>query len=189
MAVKGPRVEISSRVNAHDPKSSASVLQPVSLAATNYVAQIAAGSPINSTGPFTTFTPTRVPQIVLGAGGANPVVYTITGTAVEDDTKTQTVTVTATGPGTYVSTKAFSAITSLTSDVNPAGTTDLQAGDTWVWPAARGLHIAVAGNINMQADEDPAVQVITGAVTGEHPWRVKRINIASTTATGLTLEF
>ena len=56
----------------------------VSLALTNYVAQIAGGAAIDSAGPFTAFSPTRLPQITLGAGGANPVIYTLTGYRIDD---------------------------------------------------------------------------------------------------------
>ena len=187
MANRGVRVEMAARAAMTDSRSSLSQLMPVSLTATNYVAQIAAGAAINSAGPFTAFSPTRVPQIVLGAGGANPVNYTITGTSVADGTTIITQVITAAGPGTYVSPTAFHTITSLTSDVNPAGTTDLQAVDTLVFPGARKLYITVAGNINMQLDDDAAVQVIAGLAVGWHELRVKRINIASTAATGLIL--
>ncbi len=160
----------------------------VSLTATNYLAQIAAGSAIDSAGPFTAFSPTRLPQIVLGAGGANPVVYTITGTSIDSNGATITDTVTATGPGTYAASKPFATITRLQSNVNPAGTTDLQAGDTWVNPSARCLHVGTtAGAVAMQCEEDAAVQTIPGVQLGDSPYRVKRINITNTAAAGLVL--
>lgn len=187
MANKGPRIEMATRVQATDTKSPISQLMNVSLAITNYVGQIASGAPINSAGPFTVFAPTRLPQIVLGAGGANPVNYTITGTSIQDGTTVVSTIVTATGAGTYTSPTAFSTITSLMSDVNPGGTTDLQAADTFVVPAARKIHVGVAGAINMQCVEDAAVQVIPALEQGWHECRVQRITIASTAATSLVL--
>ena len=90
-------------------------------------AQVAAGAPLNVTTAFTLPFPRRTCEIILGAGGANPVVYTITGTAVDGSTITDMIS--AAGPGTYQGAKAFETITSLTSNIDPAGTTDLKTGN------------------------------------------------------------
>jgi hypothetical protein len=187
MAETGQVLSRVTNPNLQSAESGVTRWRLVSLTATNYLAQIAAGSAINSTGPFTAFSPTRLPQIVLGGGGANPVVYTITGTSI-DTGAVITDTVTATGPGTYAASKPFATITRLQSDVNPAGTTDLQAGDTWVNPSARCLHVGTtAGAVAMQCEEDAAVQTIPGVQLGDSPYRVKRINITNTAAAGLVL--
>jgi hypothetical protein len=92
------------------------------------IAQYAAGAPINDpVGPFLTQIPARTCRVVLGVGGANPVVYTITGrTVFGGDPVTDVIT--ATGPGTYEGDVAYDEILSFTSDVDPGGTTDLQTG-------------------------------------------------------------
>lgn len=89
-------------------------------------AQYPAGAAINSVGPFTMQRPRRTCRIVLGVGGANPVVYTITGVDVYGRTLTDVIN--ATGPGTYEGTIAFHSITSFASNIDPLGTTDLQTG-------------------------------------------------------------
>lgn len=186
MSVTGQLLQKACSPLEHDGRSSASKVLAVSLSATNYLTQIAAGAAIDSAGPFTAFSPTRVPQIVLGAGGANPVVYTITGTSISDGAVI-TETITATGAGTYKSTKPFGTITRLQSDVNPLGTTDLQAVDTYVDPAPRAMLVTLAGNVACQLADDSAVATITGVPAGQNDWRVRRIDITNTTATGLFL--
>lgn len=186
MSVSGNLLEKACSPLEHDGRSSASKVLAVSLTATNYLTQIAGGAAIDSAGPFTAFSPTRVPQIVLGATGANPTVYTLTGTNITDGAAI-TETITATGPGTYKSTKPFGTITRIQSDVDPVGTTDLQAGDTWVAPASRAILVTVAGNVASQLADDSAVATITGVPAGQVNWRYRRINITNTTATGLFL--
>src|ERR1041385_8709945 len=78
----------------HGSTSKCTVMQIVSLTLTNYVAQIAAGAPVNSAGPFTAFSPTRVPQITLGAGGG-AVTYTLTGTDLSGAAQTEQLAFTA----------------------------------------------------------------------------------------------
>lgn len=170
----------------HGPTSGATVMLGVSLSATNYVAQIAAGSAVNSAGPFTPFSPTRVPQIVLGAGGG-AVTYTITGTDLNG--KAQTETIAFTVAATKKAVNAYSTITALTSNVNPGGTTDLQAGDTMVSPSSRWLIVGTAGAIAMQLEEDAAVATSPSIPTGVQQMRVKRINITNTAASNLALLF
>lgn len=186
MPVSGNLLEKACDPKEHDGRSSATKVLAVSLTATNYLTQIAGGAAIDSAGPFTAFSPTRVPQIVLGVGGANPTVYTLTGTAIEGGA-TITETITATGAGTYKSTKPFATITRIQSDVDPVGTTDLQASDTMVWPPSRAILVTGAGNVASQLADDTAVATITGVPTGQVNWRYRRINIANTTATGLFL--
>jgi hypothetical protein len=157
----------------------------VSLALTNYVAQIAGGAAIDSAGPFTVFSPTRLPQITLGVGGANPVVYTLTGTRV-DTGETFTQTITAAGAGTYKASMPMATITRLQSDVDPVGTTDLQAGDTWVYPPARALRVGASGNVAGRPADNVA-DVTLPMLAGVDPTRYRIIRITSTTATGLSL--
>lgn len=99
--------------------------------------QVAAGAALNVTTGFTLQLPARTCQILLGVGGANPVTYTITGIGM--DGKVQTDTIVATGAGTYQGTKAFASITSLTSSVDPGGTTDLGTGPGFGIPNAGGI--------------------------------------------------
>lgn len=130
-------------------------------AGTNYVAQFAAGAPIDSIGPFTNLLPFRVPQIVLGGGGANPVIYTLTGTDFKGLPQTRTIT--ATGPGTYVGDRAFSTITRLQSNVNPGGTTDLQTGPGFGTGWAFADTTVIVG-VNGAAEVPTAVNGASGTV-------------------------
>lgn len=95
---------------------------------TNYVAQYAAGAPIDDVGPFVVPTfPRRTAQIVLGVGGAIAVDYTIDGTDVFGNAAQEVIA--ATGAGTYQGTIAWETITRFRSDIDPGGDTDLQVGD------------------------------------------------------------
>jgi hypothetical protein len=170
----------------HSPTSKATQMLSVSLTATNYVAQIAGGAAVNSVGPFTTFSPTRLPQIVLGAGGV-AVTYTITGTDLAGAAQTDQIVFAA--AGTTKGTKAFGTITALTSNVDPVGTTDLQAVDTWISPPARAIIVGSAGAIAMQLEEDAAVATSPSIPTGVHALGIKRINISGTAASNLALLF
>lgn len=156
----------------------------VSLALTNYLAQIAAGAPIDTTGPFTTFSPTRLPQITLGGGGV-ATVYTLTGTRVDTDAEF-TQTINATGAGTFKASQPMATITRLQSDVNPQGTTDLQAGDTWVYPAARAIRVGTSGDIACRPAENIA-DVTLPFLAGLDPSRLSIIRITDTTASDLSL--
>jgi hypothetical protein len=125
---------------------------------------------------------------VLGAGGANPVVYTLTGYRITLGSDGQPVeftqTITATGAGTYAATQPM-IITRLQSDVDPLGTTDLQAGDTWVIPARR-LFVTVGGDVAGQLRESKQ-DVTLPWTAGPHGAHYKIIRISGTTATGLKL--
>lgn len=184
--VAGPWSNRSLAINQASDSGSATKQLNVSLSATNYLAQIAGGAAIDSAGPFTLFSPTRVVQIVLGVGGANPTIYTVTGTSIYDDSIITDV-ITAAGAATYVGTKGFATVTRLESDVDPVGTTDLQAVDTWVYPASRVLHVGVAGDINCRLMEDGADVINTEVPVGDWKRRVSIVRIASTAATNLTL--
>ncbi|MFA5166865.1 MAG: hypothetical protein WC449_06270 [Candidatus Paceibacterota bacterium] len=96
---------------------------------TNYVGQYAAGAPLDdAVGPFVIpGYPFRTARIVLGVGGADPVVYTVDGTDAFGNVVQDIIT--ATGAGTYEGDIAFATITRFRSDVNPGGTTDLRVGN------------------------------------------------------------
>lgn len=126
-------------------------------------AQVAAGAPLNVTADFTPQLPARTCQIILGVGGANPVTYTITGLGM--DGMVQTDTIVATGAGTYQGTMAFTSITSLTSDVNPGGTTDLGTGVGFGLPNAGGIiysidTLAVLGVIEAGVVKNPVTATV-----------------------------
>jgi hypothetical protein len=180
----GPWAEYASLRTSHTDSGGVTDAWDVSLTATNYLAQIAAGAAIDTTGPFTEFTPTRLPQIVLGAGGANPVVYTLTGLdIITGEEFAQTIT--AAGAGTYKAASPMAIVTRLESDIDPLGTTDLQAGDTWV-PAARRLFITVGGDVAGQLRESKQ-DVTLPWTAGDHGAHYEIIRISGTTATGLKL--
>jgi len=91
----------------------------------NLHAQYAAGAPLNSSSGFTAMPdPSRTVQLVVGAGGV-ACDFTVTGTRFG---AAQSEVVAGTGAGTFQSTKAYDSITSLTSNVDPADTVDLQTG-------------------------------------------------------------
>jgi hypothetical protein len=185
-AQAGKKVDRAQEETEHGATAPPTRQRLVSLTATNYIAQYAGGAALNdTTGPWTEFNPTRLPQIVLGAGGANPTVYTITGTGL--DGRSITDTVTAAGAGTYTASEPFQTITAFSSDVDPVGTTDLQAGDTWVAPPARTCHVGTAGNIACRLAEDDADVTVPSVPAGEFTRQIKIIRITSTTAAGLVL--
>lgn len=93
-------------------------------------AQVAAGAAVNVSTAFTVPYPRRALEIVLGATSVPSVVYTVKGTRV--DGVAQTLTCTAAGAGTYEvgdGAQPFETVTSLTSDIDPGGTTDLKTAD------------------------------------------------------------
>lgn len=92
----------------------------------NYVAQFAAGAPIDSAGPFARFVPPRTCMIARGGAGV-ATVYTVTGTDADGAVLTETIN--APGAGPYQGTRAFATVTRFQSDVNPTVTTDLQTGN------------------------------------------------------------
>jgi hypothetical protein len=189
MAEQAPFIQNAVAPTSHGSDGPLTRQLAVSLALTNYLAQIAGGAAIDTAGPFTTFSPTRLPQITLGAGGANPVIYTLTGYRIDDVSATPTEvtqTITAAGAGTYKATVPM-IITRLQSDIDPIGTTDLQAGDTWVYPAARAIRVGTSGNIAGQPMENGGIDVTLPFLAGLDPSRYSIIRITGTTASGLGL--
>lgn len=166
---------------------------PVSLVHTNFVAQYAAGAPINDVvGPFTEFHPTRTVRMVLGVGGANPVTVTIYYTDIATGLATSHGYV-LTGAGTYdVTDPAIGVISRITTSVDPGGTLDVQANDVWVYPPARRLIVGVAGDVIGQLDGKyytglAATDVTLPLVAGDHDQGQRIIRATGTTATGLVL--
>lgn len=102
--------------------------EPLAAAGTNYVAQYAGGAAIDDAGPFQQFVPARTTQIILGAGGAATVVYTLDGTDPRGTALQEIISTAGGGAGTYQGTKAFATITNIASNIDPVGTTDLQVG-------------------------------------------------------------
>lgn len=95
----------------------------VALSVYSLHAQMAAGAALDVRTGFTTPPITGLPRITLGAGGANPVNYTLY--SLDPAGNQQSEVIVAAGPGDYTATKAVSAILRLTSNVDPVGTTDL----------------------------------------------------------------
>jgi len=188
MAEQAPYIQNATSPTSHESDGPLTRQLVVSLALTNYLAQIAAGSAIDTAGPFTTFSPTRLPQITVGGGGV-ATVYTLTGTRIDDTSAspaTFTQTIAATGAGTFKAAIPMAAITRLQSNVDPQGTTDLQAGDTWVYPACRAIRVGTSGNIAGRPMENVA-DVTLAFLAGLDPSRYKIIRITGTTASGLGL--
>jgi hypothetical protein len=92
--------------------------------------QVAAGAPLNVTSAFTVPYPRRALEIVLGVGGTNPVVITVTGTAA--DGSALSIAQSCAGAGTYEvgnGAQVFETVTSMTSTIDPGGTVDLKTAD------------------------------------------------------------
>lgn len=117
----------------------------------NYMAQIAAGAAIDTTGPFTSRSPMRNVKIVLGVG-AVATVFTLYGTDVNGRAITETVN--CTGAGTFQGKYAMKP-TRVTSNVNPGGTTDLQTGDAF----CIGEAAASIDTIGLNGTEETPVSV------------------------------
>ena len=186
MAEASQYIEQSQEKTSHHTAGPITRQLAVSLTVTNYIAQDAGGSAISETGGFTDFSPGRLPKVVLGVGGANPTVYTITGTDIYTGAVI-TEDLTAAGASTVVATQPYATITAWSSDVDPVGTSDLQAGDTWVHPPARACHVGVAGNIACRLRDDSADATLVAVPNGECPREMRIIRTASTTATDLML--
>lgn len=143
-------------------------------------AQYAAGAPIaDAVGPFTVTSPLRTVQIVLGAGGAGSVVYTVTGTY--QDGTAQTETITATGAGTYEGVKLWQTITAFSSDINPGGTTNLNCSAWGFDPPSQSIYVATtAGTIVVRPAEGTADVTYTVAAFSRHNIRARWVRITST---------
>jgi hypothetical protein len=179
-----PYIQNATELTAHYSYGPLTRMLPVSLTLDNYIAQIAAVAPIDTSGPFVDFNPTRLPQITLGAGGV-ATVYTLTGTDIITG-KSFTQTINATGAGTFKAAKPMR-ITRLQSDVNPAGTTDLQGGDTWVHPPSRAINVGVAGDIVCRPMDNNADITLHTQPTGISWVRQRIIRITGTSAADLSV--
>lgn len=101
---------------------------------TNYVGQYAPGGVIDdAVGPFTAFFPPRNIQVVLGAGGVNPVTVTVDGLDYKGDPIP--IVFTCTGPGTYQLPNVVHSVTRVRATPDPGGTLDIQTGDGFGLPS------------------------------------------------------
>jgi hypothetical protein len=163
----------------------------VALAASNAHAQYAPGAAINSSSGFTDVpanTCTRVPQITV-PGGHVETIYTLTGVNIDTgDVLTEVLTVPA-GVGTTKFTQAFGrAITSLTSNIDPISTVDLEWGDTWVQPACRELVCGTGGIVECELRDDPeGNQTQVTLPAGPMVRAIRRLYLDNTAATGIVL--
>lgn len=94
----------------------------VALSSFSVHAVIAAGAPLNVTTGWSALPIPGLVSITLGAGGV-ATNYVITGKDLSGNVYTTTETVAAAGPGTFTSTREYSEIIKLTSNVDPTGTT------------------------------------------------------------------
>jgi len=131
-------------------------------------AQVAAGAALNVTTAFTVPYPRRALEIVLGVGGVNPVVFTVKGTKV--DGSAATLTKSCAGAGTYDvgdGAQAFETVTSLTSDVDPGGTTDLKTSDGFsVGEVFSGTPVVSVDGV---VDASPTLNAAWGGVKSTAP--------------------
>jgi hypothetical protein len=164
MAEHSPYIDNARDITAHNADGRITRWLPVSLTLDNYAAAFPAGAPLDESGPFEVFRPTRLPQINLGVGGV-ATVYTLTGTRIDDTEEEFTQIINATGAGDFKASQPMN-VTRLQSDVNPQGATTLQAGDTWVYPPARALHVDGAGTVigrpEDNAEDNPARTLLAG---------------------------
>jgi len=186
MAVTGPMVEAACSQALHVSTSSATRASLVSTVVTNYVAQYAAGAPIDdSAGPFTEFGPTRLPQVTLGGAGGAPVV-TLTYIPI-DGGESRTQSVTGVAGATVKFAQPVQIITRVQTSVDPGDVLDIQAGDTWVRPAPRSLFPNAAGDVVCRGAEDDLDVTLTLAAGIPLPMRADIIRATGTTATVVLL--
>jgi hypothetical protein len=95
---------------------------------------------LNVNAAFSSFDPPRNVQIIVGAGGV-ATVYTVTGTDYAGAPLTETIN--ATGAGTFNGNAIFHTVTSVASDVDPVGTTDVVVGERLGLPCG----LTIAGDI------------------------------------------
>lgn len=50
----------------------------------------------------------------------------------------------------------------------------------------RMVHVAVAGDVSVVWADGGTTEVLTGITAGNHPWRITRVNLTGTSATGIT---
>ena len=154
--------------------------------ATNMVAQIAAGSAVDSAGPFTVASGPRTARIVLGAGGV-PTVYTITGTDAENNGAARTETISAGAPGTFEGSVLWATVTRLESNIDPNGTTDLRNSSQGFVPATRSVYIGVTGDLTGQPLEGSADVTWANVPVGWCKLRLRHISL-DTTADSIVAE-
>ena len=187
MAVQSQLVEQATSLHAHDSTGPITKQLTVALTKSNIVGQYSAGAPIADTlGPFTELSPTRLPQVTVGASHVETV-YTLTGTNIVNGNERAEELTVAAGAGTVAFTKPFATITSFSSNINPGDTVNLEWGDTWVHPAARSCHVGTSGDVACRLIDDDADVTVPSVGAGEFPRRIKIIRITNTTASGLVL--
>lgn len=170
-------------ISATAPATQALVLDTV---ASNVASQYAGGAAIDdTTGPFTVDSAPRTMRVVLGATGANPTVYTITGTS--PDGRVVTDTITAAGVGTYEGDVLFQTVTRFQSDVDPVGTTDLRNSANGYYPAGRQVWVGGTGDLVLKPSEGSAEVTLSAVPAGSNvPVRAEWVALA-TTATGVVV--
>ena len=159
------RKKVADHATAVDSTSPATDAAALSISASQIVAQYAAGAALDdSVGPFVVTSAPRTVQIVLGVGGTNPTVYTVTGTTPEGVATTETIT--ATGAGTFLGTTLFSTISRFQSAADPGGTTDLRCSAQGYSPAPRSMFVGTAGNLVVRMTEGDADVTFTNVPDG-----------------------
>lgn len=186
MAVTGPMLEAACSQALHGSTSSATRAQAVSVAVTNYVAQYAAGAPIDdSTGPFTEFAPTRIPLATLGAG-AVAVNITLTYIPIEGGAERQQTVAGVAGTSVQFP-NAVQQITRVQTDVDPGDTLDIQTGDTQVSPAPRFVYANGGGDLVCRLVEDDADATFTLVAGANLALRPNIVRASGTAASVLLL--
>jgi len=186
MAVTGPMVEAACSQALHGSTASATRAQAVSVVVTNYVAQYAAGAPIDdATGPFTEFAPTRIPLATLGAG-AGAVNITITYIPIEGGAERQQ-TIAGTAGASVAFPFAVQQITRVQTDADPLDVLDIQAGDTQVSPAPRFVYASGGGNLVCRLVEDSADVTFTLIAGANLALRPNIVRASGTAASVLLL--
>jgi len=198
----------SSQVGEHDATSPFTKgAHRIQLTPGNVHAQIAAGAALNVSSGFTLFPPMNGGvgyslRVVLGGGAANPILFTIDGLLPDGATPAHLQMSVVGGAGTYelIDTQtglavAFSAITKLTTDVNPGGTVDVQTLDLYTSVRFRAIKVGGIGDVVARLIDD-SVDMPWTCVQGDmlpiEPAIVRcdmtgRTGISRTTATALTI--
>lgn len=141
------------------------VLGPLAAPGTNYVAQYAAGAPIDdAAGPFVQFIPARTVQVTVGAM-AVPMVVTVNGTDINGTALEEVINVAA--PGTTQGARAFATVTRVRTDVNPGDTVDVEAGAGV--GLSRGLATIHGVSVDGELEAPTSTHVGTGTVVPATP--------------------
>lgn len=180
MAGPGARKKVAGQQTAVDATAPATDAEALSITAAQIVAQYAAGAALDdSTGPFVIASAPRTARVVLGAGGADPVIYTITGTTPEGVATTETIT--AAGAGTNEGTTLWSTITRFQSNVDPLGTTDLRCSAQGYSPAPRAMFVGTSGSLVTRLIESNADVTFAAIPNGTTmPIRPRYVRLSST---------